>query len=729
MSTNTSIFANIKSDFPSSIVVFLVAMPLCLGIALASGAPLFAGIISGIIGGIVVGSFSGSAIGVTGPAAGLAVIVLTAIDGLGFNVFLVAVILAGMIQIIMGYLRAGIIGYYFPSSVIHGMLAGIGILIFLKQLPHAFGYDVSLEGEEAFLQADGHNTFSELFYMIDKVTPGALVITIISLAILILWESSFMKKFSFTKLIPGPLVAVISGILLTNFFKGNADFEISSEHLVSIPVPQNIGEFMGNFSFPDFAGLLNPAVYTTAIVIAIVASLETLLSLEAADKLDPLKRVSPANKELKAQGIGNILAGFLGGIPVTQVIVRSSANAQSGASSKLSAILHGVWLLLSIIFIPHLLNEIPLATLAAILLLIGYKLAKPALFRNLYNQGWGQFLPFIVTILAMLFTDLLRGIGLGMVVAVFVILRNNLKVPFTILKGSFMGTGSMKMILSEDVTFLNKAAIQNSLASIPNDTQVTIDGRGTHFVHHDVMEIFSNFEAGAEARNITVKRLGFDNINEEEVPSHFELKVENATTKEFQENLTPELALERLMEGNQRFVENKKLHRDYHTQIDQTSGGQFPFAAFLSCIDSRVPVEHVFDQGIGDVFSVRVAGNVINEDVLGSLEYACKVAGSKVIVVLGHSSCGAVNAACKDVELGHITPLLAKIKPAIINVKSRHSDDYELDADEVSRENAKVSMKQITEKSPILKEMVDKKEIVIVGANYDVNSGIVHFIE
>ena len=725
---NLNPLKNLASDIPSSIVVFLVAMPLCLGIALASGAPLYSGLISGIIGGIIVGSLSGSSLGVSGPAAGLAVIVLTAIGDLGgFEIFLVSVILAGIIQLIMGFARAGIIGYYFPSSVIHGMLAGIGILIFLKQLPHAFGFDAEPEGDQTFLHQDGHTTFTEIYHMLDHFSMGAIIITATSLLILIVWETKFMKNLSFTKIIPGPLVAVVTGIGLKKFFEETPSLAISTEHVVNVPVPANFNEFLGNFVFPDFSALSNPAVYTTAVIIAIVASLETLLSLEAADKLDPLKRVSPANRELKAQGVGNIIAGFIGGIPVTQVIVRSSANAQTGGKTKASTIMHGIWLLLCILFIPNILNQIPLATLAAILLIVGYKLAKPALFKKMFKQGWGQFLPFFVTIVAMLFSDLLKGIGLGMLVAIFIILKNNLNVPFKILKSRIVKNNNIKMILSEDVTFLNKAAIQNSLAAIKDGANVTIDASQTHFVHHDVLEIFEDFETNAANRKITVQKVGFEDLNDRDTSAHFEIDLESAKTKDEQVNLTPGEAHQLLVDGNERFMLNKKLHRDYHSQIDQTSAGQFPFAAILSCIDSRVPVELVFDQGFGDLFSVRVAGNIVNNDVLGSMEYACKVAGSKIIVVMGHTSCGAVKAACDKVELGNITPLLAKIKPAIDIVNASHPHDHEGKSDKVADENVRSSIAQIRKDSPILAEMEKNGEIEIVGASYSVSTGKVTF--
>ena len=524
MKNNFSPFKNLSSDLPASIVVFLVAMPLCLGIALASGAPLYSGIISGIIGGIVVGAISGSAIGVSGPAAGLAVIVLNAITNLGgFEIMLVATIFAGVIQVIMGYLKAGIIGYYFPSSVIHGMLTGIGILIILKQIPHAFGYDHDPEGDLEFMQYDGENTFSEIFQMVNNISVGPLVVTLISLGILLLWSSSLMNNLKFTKIIPGPLVAVLSGIALSNLFTGTS-LHISSDHMVNLPKNDSIAHFMENFTFPDFKnGLTNPKVYSTAIIMAIVASLETLLSLEATDKQDPYKRLSPTNLELKAQGIGNIISGFIGGLPITQVIVRSSANSQSGAKTKMSTIVHGFLLLFSVLFISDFLNQIPLATLASILFVVGYKLAKPSLFVKLYKQGWGQFLPFIVTIIAMIFTDLLMGISMGMVVAIGVILYNNFKVPYTLLKSKDTETTKFKMILSEDVSFINKASIMQTLKEIPDNSHIEIDASKNHFIHFDVIEIIEDFQINAKSRNIdvTVTEL-YENVKTS-TPSHMEL--------------------------------------------------------------------------------------------------------------------------------------------------------------------------------------------------------------
>lgn len=513
--SDKNLFSNIKYDLPASLVVFLVAVPLCLGIALASGAPLFSGVIAGIIGGIVVGLLSGSSLGVSGPAAGLAVIVLVAINDMGglanggFEIFLLSVIVAGVVQVILGYANAGIIGYYFPSAVIKGMLAGIGIIIFLKQIPHAFGYDKNPEGEIAFIQPDGQNTFSELINMLNYISVPATIVTLVSLVILILWEQPFMKKQSFSNLIQGPLVVVVFGILFNVLTQGTS-MGISAEHLVAIPVAGSFSEIPGLFSFPDFSAIANPLVYTTGITMAIVASLETLLCVEATDKLDPYKRITPPNQELKAQGVGNIISGLIGGLPITQVIVRSSANIQSGGRTKMSAILHGVLLLISALAIPVVLNLIPLASLAAILLVVGYKLAKPALFQSMYKLGKLQFIPFVVTIVGIVFTDLLTGIGLGLVVAVFYILLNNFKRPFHFDPENHVKGKEIRIELSEEVTFLNKAAILNTLKQLPENSTVIIDGARNQTIDYDVVEIFEDFKQNAAYKNITLKFLNFD---------------------------------------------------------------------------------------------------------------------------------------------------------------------------------------------------------------------------
>lgn len=499
-------FKNLKYDLPASVIVFLVAVPLCLGIALASGAPLFSGIIAGIIGGIVVGALSGSQLGVSGPAAGLAVIVLTAIQELGaFEIFLMAVVIGGVFQFLLGVAKAGIIGYYFPSSVIKGMLSGIGIIIFLKQIPHAVGYDKDYEGSLSFNQPDGHNTLSELFYMFEAISPGAVIITAISLAILILWEQPFMKKIKLFQLIQGPLVVVALGIFLNLIFQNMSSFALNSQQIVSLPVPESIAGFFGQFTFPDFGAISNPAVWITGATIAVVASLETLLCLEATDKMDPFKRVAPANRELLAQGAGNIISGLIGGLPITQVIVRSSTNIQSGGRTKMSAIMHGVIMLVFVMLLPVVLNMIPLASLAAILFLVGYKLAKPSLFKEMYNLGQRHFVPFMVTVLGIVFTDLLMGIGMGLVVAIFYILWNNYKKPFLFRSEDHIDENTIRLALAEDVTFLNKASIQRTLNSLPNDSKVIIDASKTINIDQDVIEIIEDFRVNAKFRNIQLE--------------------------------------------------------------------------------------------------------------------------------------------------------------------------------------------------------------------------------
>ena len=500
-------FKYLKNDLPASIVVFFVALPLCLGIALASGAPLFSGLIAGIVGGIVVGAMSGAQIGVSGPAAGLAAIVLTAIGALGgYENFLLAVVLAGGIQILFGVLKAGIIGYYFPSSVIKGMLTGIGIIIILKQIPHFFGYDADPEGDFAFLQVDGENTFSEIFKTINNVSLGATIVAIIGLAILVLWDRVLSKKGKIFQLIQGPLVAVIVGIVYFAVTQGDATFGISAEHLVSVPIPEDASSFLAQFSLPNFNGIINPEIWITAFTIALVASLETLLCVEATDKLDPEKRVTPTNRELLAQGTGNMISGMIGGLPITQVIVRSSANIQSGGKTKMSAIIHGFFLLISVILIPRLLNMIPLSVLAAILFIVGFKLAKPALFKSMYNLGWKQFVPFVVTVLGIIFTDLLIGIGLGLLVGIVVILLKSYQNShFLHIEDQSNGKHRIKMTLAEEVTFFNKGAILKELDRLPRDTYLEINLLKTRYLDHDIIEILEDFGVKAKERNIDVK--------------------------------------------------------------------------------------------------------------------------------------------------------------------------------------------------------------------------------
>lgn len=502
-------FEYIKNDLPAGLVVFLVALPLCLGIALASGAPLFSGIISGIIGGTVVAMASGSALSVSGPAAGLTVIVLNAIGTLGsYEVFLLAVVLAGLMQIALGFLKAGIIGYYFPSSVIKGMLAAIGIILILKQIPHALGYDKDNEGDFDFFQVDGQNTISEVFHSLNFIHPGAVIISVVSLLLLILWDRPEFKKYVFFKFVPGALVVVVFGVFMNwGFQQFYPRFLLEGEELVRLPVAKSASDFIGQFTLPDFSAISNYKVYVVAATIAVIASLESLLSVEAADKLDPYKRSTPTNRELKAQGLGNFISGLIGGLPLTAVIVRTSANINSGGKTKLAAIFHGLFLLISVVALSQVLNKIPLACLAAVLLLVGYKLAKVSLFKSMYKLGWEQFVPFIVTVVAIQFSDLLKGITAGMFVSAFIILRNNYKMAY-VSHTEEKGENKSKLIiqLAEDVSFLNKGSIALTLDNIEEDTCLIIDGSKSKNIDMDVLEIIHDFKNNtAELKNITVE--------------------------------------------------------------------------------------------------------------------------------------------------------------------------------------------------------------------------------
>ncbi|MCF7970376.1 MAG: SulP family inorganic anion transporter [Methylococcaceae bacterium] len=499
---------HIKQDIPAGIVVFLVALPLCLGIALASGAPLFAGLIAGMVGGIVVSWFSGSQLSVSGPAAGLTAIVFSAIEQLGsYAGFLVAVVIAGILQLIFGFLRAGIIGAFFPSAVIKGMLAAIGIILIMKQIPHAVGYDVSFEGDESYMQETAASSIHELFDAFSSISQGATLIAAVALLIMILWETRWMKSFSLVRLFPGALVAVVWGVTFDSIaLKMFPEWAVRGKHLVKLPVTADLEQFMHLFVLPDFSFLTNPQIYVVAITLAIIASLETLLSLEAVDKIDPLKRTAPTNRELKAQGLGNIISGMIGGLPITSVIVRSSANINAGGQTRIASFFHGILLLLSVMYLTQILNLIPLACLAAILLQTGYKLAKPKLFIDLYKQGWGQFLPFIITVIAILITDLLQGIIIGIAVGLYFVIRAHYHASISLKEKD----NHFTLILHKDVSFLNKALLRRMLFQVTENSTVTIDARKAQFIDHDIREIFQDFLTTAPDDNIIVEVIGLD---------------------------------------------------------------------------------------------------------------------------------------------------------------------------------------------------------------------------
>ena len=510
MTKKINLFANLKSDFASGLVVFLVALPLCLGIALASGAPLFSGIIAGVVGGLIVGYLSQSHLSVSGPAAGLTAIVLTSITDLGaFNIFLLAVFLAGIIQLFLGFIKAGTISNYFPNNVIEGMLAGIGVIIFLKQIPHAAGYDPDFEGDESFFQIDGQNTFSEIFSVLNHITIGSVLITIISLIILIAWTKiEFLKRL---KLIPAALVAVIVSIILNEIFlQSGSNLAIAKDHLVSLPVPKSFEEFKTIIVTPDFTAITNSKVWIVAITIAVVASIETLLCIEAADRMDAQKRYTDTNVELKAQGIGNIISSLIGGLPMTSVVVRTSANNAAGAKSKMSAIIHGLLLLVSVLAIPSILNKIPLATLAAVLLLVGYKLANPKIIKHFWDKGKYQFIPFIATFVAVVFTDLLKGVALGMIINVIFVLKGNMKRAYNFRKEEYQNGDVIHIDLAQEVSFLNKSSIKSTLAAIPEKSRVVINASETVYISYDILLMIKEFKKiRSKDLDIDVRLVGF----------------------------------------------------------------------------------------------------------------------------------------------------------------------------------------------------------------------------
>lgn len=503
-----NIKAELSQNFASGLVVFLVALPLCLGIALASGAPPLSGVIAGIIGGIVVGAISNSNISVSGPAAGLTAIVLTAITDLGaFELFLCAGLIAGILQLVLGFIRAGSISNYFPNNVIEGMLAGIGIIIILKQIPHALGFDSdNMSSETLFENGINFNYFNEVF---GAIHPGAIIVTIVSVVILLTWEN--VPALRRIKMLPGALVAVIAGILLNQFFVSTgSSLAISSEHLVTLPVPQSAEDFKNLITMPNFEGFLNTKVWIVGATIAIVASIETLLCIEASDRLDTRRRITDTNLELKAQGIGNLFSSLIGGLPMTSVVVRSSANANAGATSKSSAIIHGVLLLVCVLSIPFILNLIPLATLAAVLILVGYKLAKPATFKHFWHNGKYQFIPFVATVLAVVFTDLLKGVGIGLAISIFYILQGNMKRAYYLSREKLNDADELTIKLAEEVSFLNKAAIKKTLKNIKSGSKVIIDARTTSYITTDVLEMIQDFaNVRAKEENIDVELIGF----------------------------------------------------------------------------------------------------------------------------------------------------------------------------------------------------------------------------
>ena len=719
--------SDLKFDFVAAIVVFLVAIPLCLGIALASGTPLLSGIISGVIGGIIVGSFSGSAVSVSGPAAGMATVVIAGITLLGdFNTFLLALFFAGVFQMIMGYFRAGFVVDYVPSCVVQGLLCAIGILLVVKQLPLAFTMSATLtELKTHLLDMTEGIEFRPLVDLSFHINTGAMLISLVSLGLLIFFEKTTNRWLKF---IPGPIAVVFVGVLLNELFVlSNSFLAQHTPQLVNIPRHQSVADFITNMSFPNWSAWSNINVYWFAIVLALVASLESLLNLKASEKLDNKRESCPKDRELLAQGIGNIFAGLLGGIPITSVIARTSVNIEMGVKTKLSAILHGVFILIAVLLLPHMLNKIPLSSLATVLIYTGYKLTKPAVYRAIYQQGLDRFIPFIATVISIIVLNLLLGILIGLLVSAFFILKSNSQVRLDIIKEIYPNGITSRLVLPQQTTFLNKASLVAELNSIPKNSQLIIDARYSDFIDKDIVEFIKEFqEAQAPQRQISLNLIGF----KEHYNIHDYIDFINVTTYDVQSVLTAAQVLAILREGNQRFLNDTCIHRSSKTDIKHTATTQHPIAVVLGCIDSRVPVETIFDMSFGDLFCIRIAGNVVNDDVLASIEYACHVIGVKLIVVLGHTRCGAIMAACDNVEQGHITQLLAKIKPAILaetdTSDNRNGQNLKF-VGNVTQLNIANTLAHIYEESSILRSMTNQDQVGLVGAVYDVNTGEVHF--
>lgn len=730
----------VKFDLSAALVVTLVALPLNLGIAIASGAPIVSGLIAGVIGGVVVGIISQSQTSVTGPAAGMIAIVASQIAATGsFEAFLLALFLSGLIQIGLGIARTGVLSAFFPSSVVKGLLAAIGVILILKQIPHLAGRDANLPGSMAFAHKSDHNTFSELLEVIQgNIHFGAITVGLICILILVLWDRlQLQKRF----VVPGALVATLAGVWFAVGFKSIGEgWMIDVKHLVQIPIPTSSSDWISYFSFPDFTQFSNGNVYLAALVIAFVGSLETLLNLEAVDKLDPQKRRSPPSRELIAQGIGNSVAGLIGGIPMTSVVIRGSVNVAAGGKTKLAAIFHGIFILLSVVLLARLLNHIPLAALAAILIVTGFKLASPTLFRQMWNQGWYQFLPFMITLVGVIFTDILSGILLGLAAGLIFVLISNARMPVRIFSESHLDGDVTHVMLSNQVSYLKRAAIDKVLHEAQAGAQLLIDASQSDFIDPDVLSLIREFRDDiAKTRGVKVSLKGFREYYE----LTNDVQFVDYSSRELLDRMTPVQALKILETGNERFRTGKRLTRDLNRQVAATADAQHPFVAVLSCIDSRVPAEIVFDMGIGEMFSVRVAGNVIGENMLASLEYAAVVSGVKVLVVLGHKHCGAINASVKLLADGadvfqstgcpHLPVIVDQIAPntnvnELQRFKSLSDDGKDSFADEIAQRNVLRVVERIKELSPPICSAIVSERLQIVGAIYDVDDGRVLFL-
>ena len=729
---------SLRGDLTAALVVFLVALPLCLGVALASGAPLVSGVVAGVVGGILVGALSGSNSSVSGPAAGLTAVVASQIGSLGFEAFLFAMVVAGVLQVGLGLARAGTLGSFVPSSVISGLLAAIGLLLILKQIPHLLGHDADPDGNMAFDQPDELNTFTELADLFRDAHPGAAAIGLLSVALLVVWGSWRPLKAS---PVPSALAVVVLGVALVELFRAlGGPWAIEPGHLVAVPVPADVAGFFAQFASPDFSQYANPAVYKAAATLAAVASLETLLNLEAIDKLDPQKRVSPPSRELVAQGVGNVVSGLVGGIPVTSVIVRSSVNINAGGKTKLVTVAHGVLLLVSVALLPAVLNRIPLSCLAAILIVTGFKLVTPELVRKMWAGGRVQFGPFALTVVAIVFTDLLVGVLLGIGVSLAFILLSNARRPLVTQVEKRAGGELLRIELGNQVSFLNRVALAQAFRKVPRGGHVLLDARRTDYIDPDVHVLIREFkEQSGPARGVEVSLRGFQDSYHLRDQTHYA----EHSTRELQHSLTPADVLRVLKDGHERFLKGEHLTRDLGRQVNATAAGQHPLAVVVSCIDSRAPAELLFDTGLGDIFSVRIAGNVTGLKVLGSVEYACAVAGAKLVLVMGHTRCGAVTAAVdlygtvatvtEATGCEHLDEIIDVIQSSIddsagVRLATATPEERQEFTNGVARRNVERAVKTLLNESKALSLLVAAEKLAVVGAMYDVVTGDIEYL-
>ena len=733
--------SNVWDDVLAGVVVFLVALPLCIGIALASNAPPLAGVVAGVVAGLIVGPLSGAQVTISGPAAGLTAVVAAEISAIGsFEGLLVAVVLAGVIQIALGILRGGFIKSFVPASVVRGLLSAIGVILILKQIPHLFGHDTDPEGEMSFFQPDRQNTFSELLEILGDLHPGSIVVGFASLAIIYLWgRIAFLKRTS----VPAPLVVVLFGVVCSLCFdRIGGTWIIGTTHKVNVPVPETIRGFFGLLQNPDFSQLMNPAVSSAAFAIAIVGSLQALLTLEAVDRLDREKRSTSPNRELVAQGIGNIVSGMVGGLPMTCEIVRSSVNIDAGARTKNSAILHGALLAIAVVLLPRAINLIPLSALAAILIATGLKLASPQVVAELWRAGRYQFIPWFVTLLAIVLTDPLIGILIGLAVSTIFILWSNLRRPMRLVVEQYLGEDVTRIELASQVSFLNKAALRKTFDNIEPGKHLLIDAHDTVYIDPDILSLIKEYrDVIGPAHGVYISTRGF----RDKYAIEDRIAFVDFSSQELQERMTAEEALEYLLAGNQRFRNERRLKRDFSSQLVATASSQHPMAVVLSGTDSRIPTEIIFDLGLGDIVSVRVAGNIVTPEVLGSIEFGCVGAGSKLIAVVGHNRCGAVESAIDFIQekqspdldkCEYVKPIIKSLESVVRESRSKslqsfnnRSSESIVEADIVVRQNVQRSVNEIVQKSEAIRNLIDAGHVGIIGMVYDVSTGVCHVMK